>query len=148
MDAFLQKIPTQLLQLLAEIGFLGANNGFAQAASAIFEAIVKARPDSLDAQIAQGCGLIFSNQIAKGVKVLFQVLNKDPQNEMAKSFLAVALKMANLDKYSIETATSVIKCGRNPVTKQLAQTILDSYKTAPSPTELHVQQIQQLSKTH
>lgn len=143
MDTFLEKIPSEMLQLLAGIAYVGANNGFPNESRAIFEAIVQARPDSLDARIAQGAGLIFSSNVTEGVRTLFSVLAKDPQNEMARSFLAIAFKMTHVDQHAISAAESVVKLGKNPSAKQLAQVILDSYQKPLSPMELQAKQMEQ-----
>jgi tetratricopeptide (TPR) repeat protein len=147
MNNFLQQIPGELLQLLAEIGYVGVNNGFFKESQVIFDAIVKARPDSLDALLAQGIGRIFSGQIANGSKILFKVLEKNPENELAKSFLAVAFKMTNVDSHAIAAAESVVKYGENPSAQQLAQAILDTYKKELSPMDLQTQQASQFSQT-
>jgi tetratricopeptide (TPR) repeat protein len=147
MNNFLQQIPSELLQLLAEIGYVGVNNGFFKESQAIFDAVVKARPDSLDALLAQGIGHIFSGQIANGSKILFKVLEKNPENELAKSFLAIAFKMTHVDSHAVAAAESVVKYGENPSAKQLAQALLDTYQKELSPMDLQTQQASQFSKT-
>ena len=62
---------------------------------------------------------------------------------MARSFLAIAFKMTHVDQHAISAAESVVKLGKNPSAKQLAQVILDSYQKPLSPMELQAKQMEQ-----
>ena len=144
-EFILNQLPNELFQLLANVGYVGINKGFFAESQSIFESIVAACPENIFAQQALGIAYIFSRKITEGTKVLFNVLKKDPKNELCRSFLAIAFKMTKVDNEAIGASRSVVEHGKDPAAIQIAKAILDSYETLITPKELQAEQATKVS---
>jgi predicted Zn-dependent protease len=148
------QVPGELLELLAQIGYMGINNGFNAESQIIFDALVAVRPQSDDAWLLNGTAQLFLGKIKEGTKILIQLVQKNPANHLAKSFLALAFKMSKVDDPARTMAQEVLEKGDDLAAKELARAVSEFYdgKEIPSsisPGDLGAQQAQKISEaTH
>ena len=146
-DAFLQKIPKECLQLLSEIACVGISKGKLNEGNAILGAVVAACPGDVHAKLLQGIGFIYSGYMSRGFKTLISVLKENPKNEYAKIFMSFGLKALNMNEQAIAAAKSTLKASQNPAIKQFAECILGTCETVMSPMDLQKQQASIYSNT-
>jgi predicted Zn-dependent protease len=147
------QISGELLELLAQIGYVGINNALNAESQVIFDALVAVRPQSDDAWLLYGVARLFLGKIQEGTKTLIQLVQKNPANHLAKSFLALAFKMSKVDDPSRAMAQEVLEEGDDQAAKQLARAVAEFYdgtetSVPPSLGDLGAQQAQKISKTH
>ena len=136
--------PGELLELLANVAFIGIERGHFKEAESIFSALVEARPHNINAKIAQAMGELMMCHVTNATKLLMACLQEDPQNETIKGFLTIALKMGKVDQEAIGLSNHILKHCKNPDTRSIAKGILDSYKNSITLHKLHAEQCQQV----
>ncbi|OHE73753.1 MAG: hypothetical protein A2007_02025 [Verrucomicrobia bacterium GWC2_42_7] len=126
------EIPKELLQLLMQVGYVATGCSMAFKAKDIFEGLQAVRPNSEEVTIATAISMFFSlGKFKEPAEMLIKLINKNPSNDLAKSFLALMFKAGNLIKESETIANEVIKNNTNKEAVALAKSILeDNKKTA------------------
>lgn len=124
--------------LFVEAGFIAINQADEDAAIKLFKAAELLKPENSLPQIGKGYLHLCKLELKQATKFFSDVLQKEPQNEMAKAFLGLSLSLSPTDvakgeKYLEEEAAK----GHDPMIKKLATTALDFVekfvKKAPVP---------------
>lgn len=136
----------EMLQFFLNVGFVGIEQGYFEEAQTLFDIVNKICPNDLNAQLSIGLGEACMGKLVDGVKRLFNVLKKDPTNELAKSFIAVAFKLGKVDAEALRCVQDILKNSQDAVAKEIAQGILDSYKGSITPQKLQAEQCARLSQ--
>ena len=140
------KINPELLQFITNVAFIGIERGYFKEANEILAAVLEIRPNDINAQTTQAMAHVFMGQLVQGVKELFNVLKKDPKNEIVKGFLAVAFKLGHADDQALSISQQILEHSNNDVAKSIAQDILKDYKNHISPHALQAELCTNLSK--
>ena len=136
--------PGELLELLANIAFVGIERGHFKEAQEIFSALVEARPHNINSKIAQAMGELMMCHVADATKMLMVCLKEDPNNETVKGFLALALKMGKVDNEAVSLSNHILKNCKDNDTRSIAKGILESCKNAMTPHNLQAAQCQRV----
>lgn len=129
--------------LLCEAGFIAVNQADEDAAIKLFKASEMLNPSNTLPQIGMGYMHMMKLELKQACNCFENVLAKEPQNEMAKTFLGISLSLtssevAKGEKLLEESA----KKSHDPMVKKLADTAIDFVekfiKKAPSPMEAPV----------
>ena len=146
MDEELKKIfPGDLLELLANVAFVGIERGRFKEAQEIFSALVDVRPHNINSKIAQAMGELMMCNVKDANKMLMACLKEDPNNETVKGFLAIALKMGQADDQAVSLSKHILKNCKNNDTRSIAQGILETCKNALSLHKLQAEQCQKVA---
>lgn len=144
MDEELKKVfPGELLELLANVAFVGIERGRFKEAQEIFSALVDVRPHNINSKIAQAMGELMMCHVTDANKMLMACLKEDPNNETVKGFLAIALKMGKADDQAVSLSKHILKNCKDNDTRSIAQKILETCKKTLS---LHKLQAEQCSR--
>lgn len=136
----------EMFQFMLNIGFVGIESGNFKEAQILFDTVVKVCPHDINAQLSQAMGEVFMGKLVEGVKKLFAVLKKDPNNEMAKSFIAVAFKLGKVDSQALHCVQDILQNSQDAVAREIAQGILDSYEGSITPQKLQAEQCSRISQ--
>ncbi|MBS0605024.1 MAG: SctF chaperone SctG [Verrucomicrobia bacterium] len=126
--------------LLAEAGFIAINQADEDAAIKLFKASETLDPNNLLPKIGMGYMHLCKLELKQAAKSFEEILEKDPNNEMAKAFLGLSLSLnpAELAKGEKVLEESCAKC-KDPMVKDLAKSALEFVekfvKKAPSPAQ-------------
>ncbi|MDB5104459.1 MAG: hypothetical protein JWP91_2148 [Fibrobacteres bacterium] len=83
-----------VLGCLLQAGLMAARHGMAAEAEAILQPVEAARPSHPSALLARGLVFIYQDRYQEAIDHLDrELLRKDPPNEMAKAFTAMALHL-------------------------------------------------------
>jgi hypothetical protein len=117
-------VPSELMQLLMELGYVAVGRGFQTRAQDIFDGIIAARPNSeLPLIGAAVCRINFGDFVG-GAKILAeQALKINPDSGAAKCFLAMAIKEIGGKREADELVGQVIETCEDPVAKKLAESM-------------------------
>jgi hypothetical protein len=116
-----------LLELLAQIGYLGISHQFFSEAQVIFDAITAVRPKSKDAFLLRAVAKVFVGKLTEGTKDLVKLIELHPDYELAKSFLALAFKIGRADDYSLSLAKALEEACQDPSARALAKALVEFY---------------------
>ena len=123
------EIDKKMLQLLTEIGFFAAGNGFFVEAEKIFEGIQAVRSESEYPHIGLAWAKINAHKPEEAIAVLKEkALKLNPDNDLAKSYLGLALRLANLNHESESVLQEVVESGRNAEAVNMARAVLEEEK--------------------
>lgn len=135
----LQKFKTKdQFLLLAEAGFIAINQADEDAAIKLFKASELLDPENVLPKIGMGYLHLCKLELKQAAKSFEDILAKDPNNEMARSFLglSLALNPAELAKGE-KVLEEAAKKAKDPMVKTLAESSLEFVekfvKKAPSP---------------
>lgn len=126
--------------LLAESGFIAVNQGDEDAAVKLFKAAALLDPSHILPQLGIGYVHLCKLELKQAAKLFEELLAKDPSNQIAKTFLGLALSLnpAELIKGEKVLEEMSSKAG-DPGVKTLAKTALDFVakfvKKTPTPTQ-------------
>ena len=127
-NSILDQVPSELLQLLAEIGYAGISIGMHNETNKIFDAIMAVRPNSMQAKLAKGSSKILMFKLTEGSKIMLEILEKEPNNHMAKAMLALSLNLAKADEQATTLASEILETSDDVAANKLATDILNSHK--------------------
>ena len=125
---------------LAEAGFIAVNQGDEDAAVKLFKAAALIDPKELLPRIGFGYIHLCKLELKKAAEIFEGILQEDPANDTAKTFLGLSLSLNPSDvskgeKFLEEAATSA----KEPLVKNLATTAIEFVekfvKKAPAPVE-------------
>lgn len=126
--------------VLVEAGFIAVNQADEDSATKLFKAAELLDPANLLPKIGMGYIHLCKLELKQAVKVFEQILEKDPKNEMAKTFLGLSLSLNPSDTAKGEKVLEEsAKSAQDPMIKNLAATALDFVerfvKKAPTPSQ-------------
>lgn len=111
--------------LFTESGFIATNQADEDSAVKLFKAGELLNPDSTLPRIGMGYLHLHKLELKQGVKAFEQVLEKEPNNEMARAFLGLCLgmmpNMADKGEKILEETTK----SKDPEIRQLSETAID-----------------------
>ena len=111
--------------LFTESGFIATNQADEDSAQKLFKAGELLSPESALPRIGVGYLHLHKLELKQAVKAFEQVLEKEPQNEMAKAFLGLCLgmmpNMADKGEKILEETTK----SKDPEIRQLTETAID-----------------------
>ncbi len=124
--------------LLAESGFIAINQGDEDAAIKLFKASELLRPDNLLPKVGMGYMHLCKLELKQAAKIFEDILAKEPNNEMAKTFLGLSL---SLNPAEVAKGEKVLEQSshdsKDPMVKDLAKNSLEFVrkfvKKAPAP---------------
>ncbi len=112
---------TESVQRLMEIGFLAAGSGQIKEANTIFAGIQSVRPDSELPMIGQAFVLMNTGKFPDAISTLQAALSKNPDSDLAMSFLGATLKLAGMSQAADNALQQVIADGKDPAAIALAE---------------------------
>lgn len=127
--------------LLLEGGFIAVKNADEDSAIKLFRACEILNPESTFPRVGLGYMHLCKLELKQASSIFNEVLQKEPNNDMAKTFLGIVMsmnpsEMAKGEKILTETAMK----SSDPELKKLSNTALDfvdqHLKKAPSPAEI------------
>ena len=119
------EIETNTVQLLMETGYLAGGYGFYKESEDIFEGIQSIRPDSELPIIGLAVTKMNAGKNEEAARILWErALKINPESDLAKSFLGLALKLAGLQTESEAVLKEVTDDGKNEAAIKLAQALL------------------------
>lgn len=126
--------------LMVEAGFIAVNQADEDSASKLFKASEMLDPQNLLPKIGMGYMHMCKLELKQACKIFDDVLAKDPNNEMAKTFLGISLSLnpqevAKGEKILEESAQKA----KDPNIKTLATSAIDFVekfvKKSPTPAQ-------------
>jgi hypothetical protein len=134
--SFLENHPSYFI-LLVEAGFIAVNQADEDAARKLFAAAQLIEPENTLPNIGFGYLHLHKLELTQACKVFQQVLDKEPHNDMCKTFLGICTAMQpNLAAKGEEILDATLKA-KDPLIKQLSSTAIDFVerfiKKAPGP---------------
>jgi len=121
-------ISSDLLKLLAEIGFLGISKGLTNQPKDIFSGIIAVRPDDPNAFLGKAIADTLAGNVSEGSEALNAILKNDPKNDIAKSFLALAFFMKKDYTEVKKLAKCIIEANADANAVAMANGLLEQMK--------------------
>ncbi len=126
--------------LLAEAGFIAINQMDEQSALKLFKASETLNPDNLLPKIGVGYMHLCKLELKQAAKSFQDILDNDPDNEMAKTFLGLSLSLYPSEvAHGERVLEESIKTSKDPAIKDLAKNSLEFVekfvKKSPSPAQ-------------
>ncbi|NGX39497.1 MAG: hypothetical protein KR126chlam1_00826 [Chlamydiae bacterium] len=126
--------------LLCEAGFIAVNQADEDAASKLFKASELLNPENTLPKVGRGYMHLMKLELKDSCRLFEEVLAKEPDNEMAKTFLGLSYSLTTTE---VEKGEGLLKQAAkksdDPQVKKLADTTLDFVekfvKKAPTPLE-------------
>lgn len=126
--------------LFLEAGFIAINQADEDSAVKLFKAAEILDPKNNLIKIGQGYLHLHKLELKQAIDVFEGVLKKEPNNEMAKTFLGIALSWTPTDTMKGEKLLSETTKSKDEPIKKLSMTALDFVekfiKKEPSPVEV------------
>lgn len=123
--------------LMLESGFIAVNQADEDAALKLFRAAEVLDPENVMPQVGFGYLHLHKLELKQAVKAFEDVLEKDPQNDMAKAFLGLSLSLMPTGTSKGEKILEQTLKSKDPMIKRLASTAIDFVekfvKKAPGP---------------
>ncbi len=135
--------------LFVEAGFIAVNQADEDAALKLFRAAELLNPTNALPQIGKGYLHLCKLELKQACKVFEDVLHKDPNNEMAKTFLGLSMSLNPNDVTKGEKILEdSAKKARDPLIKTLANNALEFVEkfVKKSPTPAQVQKTHEKKK--
>jgi hypothetical protein len=121
-------IPSDLLQILMEAGYMAAGCGWQRHAESIFAGVIAVRPRSEFPWIGFAIARIVMGQLSDAFEILTkQALMLNPQNDLAKTFLGLILSRTGSHTLSERLLGQVINESQTSEAVQLAREILNKH---------------------
>ncbi len=118
-------ISTELIQILMEIGYFAGENGYPVESEVIFEALRQARPNSEYPLIGLAVTMMNLGKYDEAVQTLTnEALGVNPESNLAKSFLGLALKLAGRTEECKGILNEVINQNEDQIAVNMANSIL------------------------
>ena len=125
---------------LIEAGFVAVNQSDEDSAVKLFKAAEVLKPGNFLPQLGLGYMHLCKLELSQASKIFTNVLEKEPENEIAKAFLGLCLSLnpSEVDK-GADILKETDKTTKDPLLKNLtssALTFVDKFvKKAPTPTQ-------------
>ena len=139
MSKQLQKYKDHFI-LMAEAGFIAVNQGDEDAAVKLFKASELLSPEAILPKVGRGYMHLCKLELKQAAQMFEQILENDPRNEMARTFLGLSLSLNPTEVMKGEKILEkAAKECEEPMIKNLALSALDFVekfvKKAPSPLQ-------------
>ena len=125
---------------MAEAGFIAVNQGDEDSATKLFKAAALIAPDELLPEIGFGYIHLCKLELKKSAEIFEGILEKDPTNDTARTFLGLSLSLNPSDVSKGEIfLEEAAKNAKEPLVKNLASSALEFVerfvKKTPTPTQ-------------
>jgi hypothetical protein len=125
--------------LFLEAGFIAVNQADEDSSVKLFKAAKTLDPANSLSQIGMGYLHLHKMELKESIRNFEEVLKKEPNNEMAKAFLGIALSMSPSNTPQGEKLLKETEKSKDKTIKSLSNTALDFVdrfvKKKPSPVE-------------
>lgn len=125
--------------LFLESGFIAVNFADEDSAVKLFKAAELLHPESPLPKVGMGYLYLHKLELRQACKMFEEVLEKDPKNEMAKTFLGISM---SLNPASLDKGEKILKQthhSHDPMIKNLSETAIDFadkfLKKSPTPAQ-------------
>lgn len=118
------KVSDETLERLMEVGFTAAWRGYWKQARAIFAAVQGVKPNNEGPLVGYGLSLINSDKNKLAVEQLRRALEMNPDNDVARCYLGMALKSAGLESEAARYFEGVIGADRDEAAVKLSRIML------------------------
>ncbi|MDR1595490.1 MAG: hypothetical protein LBR91_01020 [Puniceicoccales bacterium] len=117
--------PSELMQILMDVGWVAIGRGMKANAESIFSGIAAARPNSELPLIGLAvCAINFGNFVGASKILAQKALPLNPNNGIARCFLAVAVRAIGEKDYALELANCVANECDDPVAVAFAKSLI------------------------
>ncbi len=117
---------TQSVQQLMEIGLIAAGNGLLSDAECLFAGIEAVRPESELPLVGRAFVRMNAGRHLDAVNLLQQAMEKNPDSDLALSFMGMALKLAGMNQASREAFEQVLGAKNSEEAVALAKSVLEN----------------------
>lgn len=126
--------------MLCEAGFIAVNQADEDAATKLFHACELLRPEHTLPKVGRGYMHMMKLELKQACKLFEDVIAKEPNNEMAKSFLGLSYTLTTTEvAKGEELLEEMAQQAKEPLVKQLADSALafveKFVKKAPTPAQ-------------
>lgn len=111
--------------LLTEAGFIAVNQADEDAALKLFRAAETLQPNNVLPKLGFGYLHLHKLELKEAVKYFEQVLDEEPKNQMAKTFMGLSLSMMPNTVAKGEKMLEQTKKSNDPMIKQLANSAIE-----------------------
>lgn len=111
--------------LMLEGGFVAVNSMDEDSALKLFKAAETLRPESTFPKVGYGYMHLCKLEIKQSIAMFQQVLDKEPTNEMAKTFLGIAMGLSPTEGAKGEQILEKMTTSKDSGIKRLADTAID-----------------------
>ncbi len=116
---------TNMIQLLMEIGYLASGYGFHKEAHTIFKGVRAARPESEFPFIGMAVVKMNQGESDEAIGILNDyALAKNPESDLVKSFMGLALKLSGENGKSREILMQISPSSGNQAAVDMARELL------------------------
>ena len=116
---------SESVQRLMELGFIAAANGHAKDAEVIFAGVQAVRPDSELPMIGNAFVAMSNGKLPDTIQTLQAAVQKNPESELAQSFLGATLKIAGMNQAADQALQRVIDTGSDKAAVGLAEAMME-----------------------
>lgn len=109
-----------------EIGLAAAGNGYIAQAEQIFRGIEAIQPESELPLIGRAVARLNAGRKLEAIKILQSAMEKNPDSDLAMSFLGFALHLAGMKQASRDALTQVVEANNCEEAVALAKSVLES----------------------
>ncbi|MDR0351570.1 MAG: HrpB1 family type III secretion system apparatus protein [Puniceicoccales bacterium] len=118
-------IPTDIIRMLMDIGYVATGCGFKASAECIFDALIAARPSSELPLIGLAVVKMSFGQVSEASKILTESVAKiNPDSQLAKAFFGLLLKQIGSNRESEKVLSEVLETNSDEDAVALAKSIL------------------------
>lgn len=110
--------------LLLEAGFIAVNAADEDSAVKLFKAAEVLKPESTFPKVGFGYMHLCKLELKQAMKVFKEVLEKEPDNEMAKTFLGICMTLVPTEMSAGEKSLEALSHSGDSSIKKLASTAL------------------------
>ncbi|MCX6988124.1 MAG: hypothetical protein NTZ52_01240 [Chlamydiae bacterium] len=126
--------------VMAEAGFIAVSQADEDSAVKLFKAAMLLEPKNLLAKVGIGYMHLCKLELKQACKIFNEILEEDPQHEMAKTFLGISMSLSPTDLAKGEQILEEsARTSEDPHVKTLAHTAIDFVekfvKKTPSPAQ-------------
>ncbi|MDR1590923.1 MAG: hypothetical protein LBR92_02925 [Puniceicoccales bacterium] len=119
------EVPTEMIRLLLDIGYVSTGSGRRQDAENIFESVIAARPKQELAFIAYSfMRMVFGEYVEASHLLIEKALKINPKSEMAQAFYGLLLYQVGRKGESSVILTNIVDSGEDKDAYQLAESII------------------------
>ena len=114
------------LQLLMEVGFLAGGYGYLGEAEIIFDGLKAVRPQNESPLIGLAFAKMNNNQMDEAIRILEEeALKVNPQSDLARSFLGLALKLSGRVEQCLPILREVVERNSDEAAVKVARGLLE-----------------------
>jgi predicted Zn-dependent protease len=119
------EVPTEMIRLLIDIGYVSTGSGRKRDAENIFESVIAARPKQESSFITYSfMRMVFGEYVEASNLLVERALKINPKSEMAQVFYGLLLYQVGRKGESNMVLTSIVDNGKDEDAYRLAESII------------------------